>query len=66
MAMLFVTTYVFMLRLQSEALPIAVNRIGEGHAGQRAVISLEGDEVVLRLERRKNWQSGDPLTIGRL
>ena len=58
MAMLFVITYVSMLRLHLEALPIAVSRIGEGHAGQRAVISLEGDGVVLSLERRKNWQRG--------
>ena len=58
MTMLYVTTYAFMLRLQSEALPIAVNKVAPGHVGQQAIMTLEGDEVVLRLERRKNWQQG--------
>ena len=57
-AMLFVTTYVFMLRLQSEALPISKNKTAAHHLGQEAVVTLEGEEVVLRLERRKNWQNG--------
>ena len=58
MTMLYVTTYAFMLRLQSEALPIAVNKVASGRVGQQAIMTLEGNEVVLRLERRKNWQQG--------
>ena len=58
MAMLFVTTYVFMLRLQSEALPISIGKAADGGTGQQAVLTLEGEEVVLTLERRKNLQRG--------
>ena len=46
-AMLFVTTYAFHLRLQSEALPISVNKAKEGHFGQQAVMTLEGEEMAL-------------------
>jgi len=44
---LFLVTYVFLLRLPSEALPITVGRESSGNA-----LFLEGDELVLRLRRR--------------
>jgi len=46
-ALLFLLTYAFMLRLPSEALPLALG----GTDGQ-AVLSREGEQLVLRLRRR--------------
>ena len=57
-AMLFLTSYIFMLRLPSEAIPIAKNVTDEYHIGQKATLSKEDDELVLRLESRKNLQRG--------
>ena len=47
LALLFVIAYVFLLRLPSEALPIAT-----GNVGGPACLYLDGDELVLRLEKR--------------
>ena len=47
LALLFLTAYVFLLRLPSEALPIAV-----GNVGGPACLFLEGSELVLRLAKR--------------
>ena len=44
---LFLLTYAFMLRLPSEALPLAL-----GSADGQAVLSREGEQLVLRLRRR--------------
>ena len=60
-AMMFLMTYVFMLRLPSETLPISVKKALPGHVGQAAVASLEDGELVLRLESRKNLQQGSTL-----
>ena len=57
LAMLFLATYVFLLRLPSEALPMTLAGVGLAHEKQ-AAISLEGDEVCLRLGKRKNLPSG--------
>ena len=46
-ALLFVTTYVFLLRLPSEALPIRA-----GNVGGAACMYLENNEVVLTLAKR--------------
>ena len=46
-ALLFLLTYAFMLRLPSEALPLAL-----GGTDRQAVLSREGEQLVLRLRRR--------------
>ena len=59
-AMLFLTCYVFLLRLPSEALPIVVNS-GGALDGQQSTICVESDVVVLYLARRKNKPQGSVL-----
>ena len=58
--MLFLTSYVFLLRVPSEALPICV---GSGGAldGQQSTVCVEKDVVVLHLRRRKNQPLGSTL-----
>lgn len=58
-AVLFALTYAFLLRLPSEALPIALDSTDS--AGQ-AELSIEGDEAVLKLKTRKNRVRGSVLT----
>ena len=57
-AMLFLTAYVFLLRVPSEALPIAyggVGRIaGQHFGGQTATMFVNSDEIMLLLSSRKN------------
>ena len=62
LAMLFLTSYVFLLRVPSEGLPITVNSNGicDGHA----VISFDGNELVLKLKSRKNRPQGSILRRG--
>ena len=54
--MLFLITYVFLLRLPSEALPIVRGRSGFADYGMKhkAVVSLVDDGLQLRLSHRKN------------
>ena len=59
--MMFLMTYIFMLRLPSETLPISVKKVLPGHVGQAAVVSLEDGELVLRLESRENLQQGSTM-----
>ena len=59
--MLFLTCYVFLLMLPSEALPILVSR-GGAAGGQQATICVEVDKVVLHLGRRKKKPHGSTLT----
>ena len=59
-AYLFLFAYVFLLRLPSEALPVVVAAV-EGGLEAQSVLSLAGDELVLRLRRRKNKASGSRL-----
>lgn len=50
--LLFLTTYCFLLRLPSEALPIRIGSQG---------LSMQGDMLVLNLARRKNRPAGSKL-----
>ena len=59
-AMLFLTAYVFLLRVPSEALPIVRRSIGVDN-GEQSVISLEGDSVQLKLACRKTKPCGSTL-----
>jgi len=58
-ALLFWITYVFLLRLPSEALPLT---IGEGSSGN--AIFMRDGKLVLVLKRRKNKLHGSRLTRG--
>ena len=58
---LFATAYTFQLRLPSEALPIAIGRIGEEHVGQHAVLNKVGNELHLQLQCRKTHQADGSL-----
>lgn len=58
--MLFLTAYVFLLRLPSEALPIVHGVVGVGH-GQQAIVVVEHDCIILKLARRKNKPEGSVL-----
>jgi hypothetical protein len=58
--MAFLTSYVFMLRLPSECLPIRTGSVGTC-ANEQAVIETSDQEVSLRLKRRKNKASGSLL-----
>ena len=63
LAMLFLATYVFLLRLPSEALPMTVVNVGCAQ-GKQSVISLEGEEVCLRLGRETICQVRVSLSLG--
>ena len=54
LAMLFLAVYVFLLRLPSEGLPLVA------HEGDNS-LSLEGDQLVIHLRRRKNRPAGSRL-----
>ena len=57
--MLYLVSYCFLLRVPSEALPMARGSAGFDVPGQQqSVLSLEGDRVVLKLARRKNLPQG--------
>ena len=55
-AYLFLLTYVFLLRLPSEALPVVA-----GQGDEQACLFREGQTVVLELKRRKNKPAGSRL-----
>lgn len=62
---LFLVSYVFMLRVPSEALPMV--RGGDGyldHGQQMSTIFMEGDELCLKLKSRKNKPWGSLLRRG--
>ena len=59
MAMLFLVTYVFLLRLPSEALPIEVGRVPGKQ--QQAVLEMDEGKLILTLMRRKNRPAGSKL-----
>ena len=59
MAMLFLVTYVFLLRLPSEALPIEVGRVPGKQ--QQAVLEMDDGKLILTLMRRKNRPAGSKL-----
>ena len=59
-ALLFLFSYSFLLRGPSEALPAVVG--GHGHvACTNSMLSIEGDQLVLILKRRKNKPEGSRL-----
>ena len=60
-AMLFLAAYVFLLRVPSEGLPMRKGGDGIDNETHQSVIALEGEEVVLRLARRKNRPLGSVL-----
>ena len=60
-AMGFLTTYVFMLRMPSECLPIRVSTGKQDEQVHQAVISISANELTLRLKRRKNKEGGSVL-----
>ena len=56
-AKLFVFTYAFLLRLPSEALPATA-----GSQDSQSSLEICGDDIVLRLRRRKNKPSGSVIS----
>ena len=61
MAMACLTTYVFLLRMPSECLPITVAQGDASDAQRQAVVTVGEDAIRLRLKRRKNKESGSML-----
>ena len=59
MAMLFLVTYVFLLRLPSEALSIEAGRVPGKQ--QQAVLEMDDGKLILTLMRRKNRPAGSKL-----
>ena len=59
--MLFLVSYVFLLRMPSEALPMVTVGGGIGAPGEQSVIYLEDEVVHLKLAKRKNRQKGSLL-----
>ena len=59
-AMAFLTSYVFLLRLPSECLPIRTDSVGIG-ANEQAVIKVTDEEISLKLRTRKNKPHGSLL-----
>jgi hypothetical protein len=62
-AMLYLVSYVFLLRVPSEALPMVICDGGVAH-GEQSCLFLEGENLVLALKCRKNKQKGTRLTRG--
>jgi hypothetical protein len=60
--MLFLTTYIFLLRLPSEALPIVFKRARpRSYEKGQAYVWVEGDRIWLQLGRRKNKPLGSTM-----
>ena len=53
-AMLFLFSYIFLLRLPSEALPVRLASGGDQDEGFQSVITVNKDFIDLKLRRRKN------------
>ena len=64
LAMSFLTTYVFMLRMPSECLPMRVASGNASDAALQSVITVEADQLRLCLGRRKNKDGGSMLIRG--
>ena len=62
-AMLFLVTYTFLLRLPSEALPIVRGSAGVAN-NEQSCLYLSGDLLCLKLAKRKNKQHGSLLKRG--
>ena len=65
-AMLYLTAYTFMLRVNSEALPITVGErpLEPLREGVHSCIGVVKDEIVLRLAKRKNKPHGSTIRRG--
>jgi hypothetical protein len=65
MTMLYLAAYVFMLRVPSELLPATTGKRGDTDAqlqpGRHSCMALNGQELVLRLAKRKNKPHGSVL-----
>ena len=61
LAMAYLCTYVFLLRMPSECLPIRLATGSPTDEEQQAVITVSADEVSLKLKRRKNRDGGSIL-----
>ena len=60
--MLFLLTYVFLLRLPSEAIPVVRGCVGLSHNEEHAnCVYMEGELLCLKLKRRKNKPRGSLL-----
>ena len=59
-AMAYLTSYVFLLRLPSECLPICTGSVGNSADGQ-AIIEVNSEKVSLQLRSRKNRPNGSLL-----
>lgn len=60
--MLFLLSYVFLLRLPSEAIPVVRGRVGLSHNEEYAnCVYMEGELLCLKLKRRKNKPQGSVL-----
>ena len=64
LAMAYLTTYVFMLRMPSECLPMRVASGRSNDAALQSVITVESDQLRLCLHRRKNKDGGSTLVRG--
>jgi len=62
-AMLFLVTYTFLLRLPSEALPIVRGSVGVAN-NEQSCLYLSGDLLCLKLAKRKNKVNGSLLKRG--
>ena len=62
LSMLFLMTYVFLLRLPSECLPLRVADHSSADAMHQSVVIVHADRLTLRLGRRKNKEGGSELT----
>ena len=61
LAMAFLMSYIFLLRLPSECLPVRTQASPASDSLNKAVVEVYSDRIVLRLSRRKNKEGGSVL-----
>ena len=61
LSMAILMTYVFLLRLPSECLPVRTASLTQGNVQHQAVVQVSRDSITLRLRRRKNKEGGSLL-----
>jgi len=61
LAMAFLMSYIFLLRLPSECLPVRTQASPVSDSLNKAVVEVYSDRIVLRLSRRKNKEGGSVL-----
>lgn len=62
LSMAFLMSYVFLLRLPSECLPVCTAADPANDSKHKAVVAVHSDRITLRLSRRKNKEGGSFLT----